>query len=183
MASQPVLLQRTAVDGENGSRELEREAIAAAKAGEWDALSYLYSRYADDVCRVRPEHRSRPPRGRGHHPRCLREADQGDSEVRGAGGPVRRLDHARCTERGAGSTRDRGARFRSKRCGSAKTIATGHRSSTRRPSRRRWLSCQIRNERFSSCGTSAGYRPPKSPSGWERQRPRSRDCITAGAPH
>jgi RNA polymerase sigma-70 factor (ECF subfamily) len=51
MASEPIVLQRTAADGENGSRELEREAIAAAKAGEWDALSYLYSRYADDVCR------------------------------------------------------------------------------------------------------------------------------------
>jgi RNA polymerase sigma-70 factor (ECF subfamily) len=51
MASEPIVLQRTAADGENGSRELEREAIAAAKAGEWDALSYLDSRYADDVCR------------------------------------------------------------------------------------------------------------------------------------
>ena len=51
MASESILLQRTAGDEENGSRELEREAIAAAKAGEWDALSYLYSRYADDVCR------------------------------------------------------------------------------------------------------------------------------------
>ena len=51
MSSEPIVLQRTAADGENGSRELEREAIAAAKAGEWDALSYLYSRYADDVCR------------------------------------------------------------------------------------------------------------------------------------
>ena len=51
MSSEPIALQRTAADGENGSRELEREAIAAAKAGEWDALSYLYSRYADDVCR------------------------------------------------------------------------------------------------------------------------------------
>jgi RNA polymerase sigma-70 factor (ECF subfamily) len=28
---------------------LERRAIAAAKAGEWDAVHYLYSRYADDV--------------------------------------------------------------------------------------------------------------------------------------
>jgi RNA polymerase sigma-70 factor, ECF subfamily len=51
MSSERIVLQRTAADGENGSRELEREAIAAAKAGEWDALSYLYSRYADDVCR------------------------------------------------------------------------------------------------------------------------------------
>lgn len=51
MSSEPIVVQRTAADGENGSRELEREAIAAAKAGEWDALSYLYSRYADDVCR------------------------------------------------------------------------------------------------------------------------------------
>ena len=43
------------------ARDLERKAIAAAKAGDWDALSYLYSRYADDVMSVRPEHRSRPP--------------------------------------------------------------------------------------------------------------------------
>jgi RNA polymerase sigma-70 factor (ECF subfamily) len=51
MGSEPIVLKRTAGGGENDSRELEREAIAAAKAGEWDALSYLYSRYADDVCR------------------------------------------------------------------------------------------------------------------------------------
>lgn len=37
--------------GEDGGRNLERKAIAAAKAGEWDALSYLYSRHSDDVCR------------------------------------------------------------------------------------------------------------------------------------
>lgn len=28
---------------------LEGRAIAAAKAGEWDAIHYLYARYADDV--------------------------------------------------------------------------------------------------------------------------------------
>ena len=33
------------------ARDLERKAIAAAKAGDWDALSYLYSRYSDDVQR------------------------------------------------------------------------------------------------------------------------------------
>src|ERR1700750_263894 len=33
------------------SRELEREAIGATKAGNWDGLSYLYSRYSDDVQR------------------------------------------------------------------------------------------------------------------------------------
>ena len=37
--------------GEDGGRNLERKAIAAAKAGDWDALTYLYSRYSDDVCR------------------------------------------------------------------------------------------------------------------------------------
>lgn len=31
--------------------DLERQAIAAAKAGDWDALTYLYSRHADDVRR------------------------------------------------------------------------------------------------------------------------------------
>ncbi len=30
-------------------RDLERSAITAAKAGDWDALDYLYSRHADDV--------------------------------------------------------------------------------------------------------------------------------------
>lgn len=32
-------------------RGLERRAIARAKAGDWDALHYLYVRYADDVQR------------------------------------------------------------------------------------------------------------------------------------
>ena len=32
-------------------RDLERRAIAAAKAGDWDALHYLYARHADDVRR------------------------------------------------------------------------------------------------------------------------------------
>ena len=30
-------------------RDLERRAIRAAKAGDWDALDYLYARHADDV--------------------------------------------------------------------------------------------------------------------------------------
>jgi len=34
---------------EGGGRDLERRAIRAAKAGDWDGLQYLYSRYADDV--------------------------------------------------------------------------------------------------------------------------------------
>ena len=38
-------------EGEDGDRTRERKAIAAAKAGDWDALTYLYSRYSDDVCR------------------------------------------------------------------------------------------------------------------------------------
>jgi RNA polymerase sigma-70 factor (ECF subfamily) len=38
-------------DRENDARDLERKAIAAAKAGDWDALTYLYSRYSDDVQR------------------------------------------------------------------------------------------------------------------------------------
>ena len=37
--------------GADGDRDLERRAIAAAKAGDWDAVHYLYSRYADDVQR------------------------------------------------------------------------------------------------------------------------------------
>ena len=37
--------------GADAGRDLERRAIAAAKAGDWDAVHYLYSRYADDVQR------------------------------------------------------------------------------------------------------------------------------------
>jgi RNA polymerase sigma-70 factor (ECF subfamily) len=37
--------------GEEEDRDLERRAIRAAKAGDWDALDYLYSRHADDVLR------------------------------------------------------------------------------------------------------------------------------------
>ena len=36
---------------EDGGRDLERRAISAAKAGDWDALHYLYARHADDVRR------------------------------------------------------------------------------------------------------------------------------------
>src|SRR5215471_11991530 len=32
-----------------GNDTLDRRAIAAAKEGEWDAIHYLYVRYADDV--------------------------------------------------------------------------------------------------------------------------------------
>ena len=31
-------------------RPSERQAIAAAKRGEWDGIHYLYARHADDVC-------------------------------------------------------------------------------------------------------------------------------------
>ncbi|HET9120208.1 MAG TPA: sigma-70 family RNA polymerase sigma factor [Solirubrobacterales bacterium] len=34
---------------EGRERDLERRAIRAAKAGDWDALDYLYARHADDV--------------------------------------------------------------------------------------------------------------------------------------
>jgi RNA polymerase sigma-70 factor (ECF subfamily) len=34
---------------EREDHDLERRAIRAAKAGDWDALDYLYSRHADDV--------------------------------------------------------------------------------------------------------------------------------------
>ncbi len=55
--------RRTTQGGEDGGRNLERKAIAAAKAGDWDALTYLYSRYSDDVCRfiqsiVRDHHKA-----------------------------------------------------------------------------------------------------------------------------
>lgn len=44
-------MKRAGRAGEDGDRDLESRAISAAKAGDWDALSYLYSRYADDVRR------------------------------------------------------------------------------------------------------------------------------------
>jgi RNA polymerase sigma-70 factor (ECF subfamily) len=50
MATEPGgVVQRASRDAEEGASNLERRAIAAAKSGDWDALSYLYSRYADDV--------------------------------------------------------------------------------------------------------------------------------------
>lgn len=45
------VVKRAGRAGEDGDRDLESRAIGAAKAGDWDALSYLYSRYADDVRR------------------------------------------------------------------------------------------------------------------------------------
>lgn len=42
-------LRRTG--GDRAERDRERRAIAAAKAGDWDGLDYLYCRHADDVQR------------------------------------------------------------------------------------------------------------------------------------
>jgi RNA polymerase sigma-70 factor (ECF subfamily) len=42
---------RTGEPDQSAGRDLERRAIAGAKAGDWDALHYLYVRYADDVQR------------------------------------------------------------------------------------------------------------------------------------
>ncbi len=46
--TEPARSPQTATD----DRDLERRAIAAAKDGDWDALHYLYVRYADDVQRL-----------------------------------------------------------------------------------------------------------------------------------
>jgi RNA polymerase sigma-70 factor (ECF subfamily) len=51
MTTSPGEAKRIAGDRGNDGRGLERKAIAAAKAGDWDGLSYLYSRYSDDVQR------------------------------------------------------------------------------------------------------------------------------------
>jgi RNA polymerase sigma-70 factor (ECF subfamily) len=51
MTTSPGEAKRTAGGRGNDSRDLERKAIAATKAGNWDGLSYLYSRYSDDVQR------------------------------------------------------------------------------------------------------------------------------------
>lgn len=45
-------LTGAAEEEEDLGRDLERRAIAAAKAGSWDGLHYLYARYADDVQRM-----------------------------------------------------------------------------------------------------------------------------------
>jgi RNA polymerase sigma-70 factor, ECF subfamily len=44
-------MAQDAREASEGGRDLERRAIRAAKAGDWDGLQYLYSRYADDVLR------------------------------------------------------------------------------------------------------------------------------------
>ena len=91
----------SSADADGGRREnatLERQAIAAAKRGDWDGIRAarpLRGRRA----RLRAEHRPRPPRGAGHHPGRVHEADHGDRQVRGARGPVRPLDHARRAQR------------------------------------------------------------------------------------
>jgi RNA polymerase sigma-70 factor (ECF subfamily) len=51
MATEHGLVPIADGDREKRARDLERKAIAAAKAGDWDALTYLYSRYSDDVQR------------------------------------------------------------------------------------------------------------------------------------
>ena len=51
MGSEPGPSSGTRQGREERDRQLERKAIDAAKAGDWDALTYLYSRYSDDVCR------------------------------------------------------------------------------------------------------------------------------------
>ncbi len=40
---------RSAQNTRSGQNGLERQAIVAAKRGDWDAIHYLYARYADDV--------------------------------------------------------------------------------------------------------------------------------------
>src|SRR4026209_2424781 len=42
-------LAKNGHNSERGNPTVERRAIAAAKRGEWDAIHYLYVRYADDV--------------------------------------------------------------------------------------------------------------------------------------
>jgi RNA polymerase sigma-70 factor (ECF subfamily) len=51
MKTSPGEAKRDAGNRRNDSRDLEREAIGATKAGNWDGLSFLYSRYSDDVQR------------------------------------------------------------------------------------------------------------------------------------
>jgi RNA polymerase sigma-70 factor, ECF subfamily len=51
MARREGVAHRSGSARDDGGRDLERRAIRAAQAGDWDALDYLYSRYADDVLR------------------------------------------------------------------------------------------------------------------------------------
>src|SRR5262245_49822774 len=53
--SRPRLGLRGSDNSRNGcaardGHALERDAIAAAKRGEWSGIHYLYARHADDVC-------------------------------------------------------------------------------------------------------------------------------------
>jgi RNA polymerase sigma-70 factor (ECF subfamily) len=52
MATEHGVVPTVAEDSEKRARDLERKAIAAAKVGDWDALTYLYSRYSDDLQRL-----------------------------------------------------------------------------------------------------------------------------------
>ncbi len=49
MGTSPQLTARNPRPEATRDRDLERRAIRAAKAGDWDALDYLYARHADDV--------------------------------------------------------------------------------------------------------------------------------------
>lgn len=49
MGTSPQLSARTGRPEGTRDRDLEQRAIRAAKAGDWDALDYLYSRHGDDV--------------------------------------------------------------------------------------------------------------------------------------
>ena len=52
MGSETGGVERLTGAEEDLGRDVERGAIAAAKAGSWDGLHYLYARYADDVQRM-----------------------------------------------------------------------------------------------------------------------------------
>ena len=61
-----------------GNSRLVQEAVKQAQAGDSEGLHFLYVRYAPDVQRFVNSIVKRPPRGRGHHPERLRQADEVD---------------------------------------------------------------------------------------------------------
>ena len=163
------------------SDTLVLKAVARAKEGDMSAFDFLYVRFADDVMRIRPQHRARPAHGGGHHPERLRETHDGDPEVRAVRRAVRGLDPSRGPQHGPrpsprtppdpvrGSAHERGG------------VRRDELRPPRVPPRRPSTGCPRISARCWSSATSPASHRARSPSGSARPRARCTDCITAVA--
>jgi RNA polymerase sigma factor (sigma-70 family) len=163
-----------------GGRDLERRAIRAAKAGDWDGLQYLYSRYADDVLKfVQSIVRNRHDAEDVTHEvfaKLMRAIQRYEErEVPFAAWILRvarnaALDH-----------------LRSRRQIPVEEVRIGENGHPQTSFedldafKTALAACPSRNARYSSCGISAASRRTKSPKGWGRPRRQSRGCTTGGA--